>query len=442
MEGHSNKQLTEILGMQKTNLSRAFNELEKQEVVFRGEPKKSIEGRNYTVTPYYINVRHPEESKKELQFFESIIKKILEVNEMDFFLKLLRSKYANKLMEKYGFISMFNILKKNNGNNNLNRTVFQSILHQPAFINEIERYPDIIKEESEYKDTMVLLNNNNLIRALENFTSLDAVQFYRDTIGNKYGNLFREIYQDYFSESFNKFVDLDIVLSPFTSYPINDPIRLLFEKPFERLYDNAYLIEALDYELFIQRAYIVYSNFAEILYRGMRYLTSQEIDLLGYRIRELEKQKDETDLDYQDEENDEKMAYLDEKMNSLYNIEKSLDIVLKTSIFYWNIASNRIDSIYQKLNLAKKNNKISSVKCRIFTDDKTLKIIDLETNESILDSSDSMEIMGTYFLLDILLDNCRDPFAYLRPCNVFKESELNAERKTYEELLEDLSSKF
>ncbi|MFZ3147303.1 hypothetical protein [Methanothrix sp.] len=314
--------------------------------------------------------------------------------------------------------------------------------NQPAFIIEIERYHETIKNDSEYADVMVVLGSdkNNLIGLLNYFDPLDAIQLYRDTIGNKYGNLFREIHEHYFSESFKNFVDLDIFLSPFTSYPVEDPIRILFERPFERLYDNAYLIEALDYERFIQRAYVVYSNFAEILYQGVRHLTSQEIDLLDYRIRELEKRKDTTELDYWDEENDVEMAYLDKKMNSLHHIEKSLDIVLKASIFYWNIASNRIDSIYRKLILENKC-KTDSGKYQILTDDKGLKIINLGTNKSILDSSDSMKIMGTYFVLDVLLDNCRDPFNFLRPCDVFKEAGLNAERKTYKELLEELNSK-
>jgi hypothetical protein len=110
----------------------------------------------------------------------------------------------------------------------------------------------------------------------------------------------------------------------------------------------------------------------------MRYLTSQEIDLLDYKIRELERQKDTTDLDYWDEEKDEEMTYLGEKMRSLYNI-RSLDVVLKTSIFYWNIASNRIDSLYEKLNPEKKN---LSGKYRICTKDRFLKVIDLETHEN------------------------------------------------------------
>lgn len=442
MDGYSNKQLTKLLGMQKTNLSRALGELEEHGVILRGEPRKSMEGKRYIEMPYYINVTHPEESRKDLRFFEFIIKKTVEINNGSICPKLLKSKYVNKLIEKYRFVSLFDILKKYNDNDVFNSIVSQSILHQPAFIIEIERYHETIKNDSEYADAMVVLGSdkNNLIGLLNYFNPLDAIPLYRDTIGNKYGNLFREIHEHYFSESFKNFVYLDIFLSPFTSYPVDDPIRILFEKPFERLYDNAYLIEALDYELFIQRAYVVYSNFAEILYQGMRHLTSQEIDLLDYRIRELEKLKDTTELDYWDEENDVEMVYLDKKMNSLHHIEKSLDIVLKASIFYWNIASNRIDSIYQKLIFEKKYNKTASGKYRILTDDKGLKVIDLWTNKSILDSSDSMKIMGTYFLLDVLLDNCRDPFTFLRPCDVFKETGLNVERIIYEELFEKLNS--
>jgi predicted transcriptional regulator len=46
IKGLSNKQLTEILGKRKTNLSRALGELEEQGIIFKGEPRKSIEGKN------------------------------------------------------------------------------------------------------------------------------------------------------------------------------------------------------------------------------------------------------------------------------------------------------------------------------------------------------------------------------------------------------------
>ncbi|MFZ3147304.1 MarR family transcriptional regulator [Methanothrix sp.] len=133
MEGYSNKQLTKLLGMQKTNLSRALGELEEHGVILRGEPRKSMEGKRYTETPYCINIMHPEESRRELKFFEFIIKKTVEMNKGSFCLKLLKSKYVNKLIEKYRFVSLFNILKKYNDNDVFNRIFSQSIL-QPACI--------------------------------------------------------------------------------------------------------------------------------------------------------------------------------------------------------------------------------------------------------------------------------------------------------------------
>ena len=54
IKGLSNKQLTEILGRRKTNLSRALGELEEQGIIFKGEPRKSIEGKKYTEIPYYL----------------------------------------------------------------------------------------------------------------------------------------------------------------------------------------------------------------------------------------------------------------------------------------------------------------------------------------------------------------------------------------------------
>jgi hypothetical protein len=53
-----------------------------------------------------------------------------------------------------------------------------------------------------------------------------------------------------------------------------------------------------------------------------------------------------------------------------------------------------------------------------------------------------MKVIRTYFLLDVLLDNYKDPFTYLRPCRIFQDTGLNVEIKPYEELLEKLNSKF
>ena len=55
-------------------------------------------------------------------------------------------------------------------------------------------------------------------------------------------------------------------LSPYFSYPIYDPIQILLSKPFDRLYDDIYILDKYDLKLMAERIYLVYSNFAEFLF--------------------------------------------------------------------------------------------------------------------------------------------------------------------------------
>ncbi len=323
-----------------------------------------------------------------------------------------------------------------------NKKASHSLLSQPAFLGEIQRYSDNIRRDVEYLDCPITAYNipeNNLIKLLEDFEPIESINFYRSKVKDTYSNLIRDFGGEGYSENLHKLIDLDMLLSPFISYPVSDPLKLLFMKPFERLYDDVYLMDESDYERFVQRAYIIYSNFSDILSQGMRFLRSEEIYRLDYGIRQLEEEKATTDLDYWDDDKDILMEHMFERIDSLDNIEKSLGTLIKTSIFYWNLTSSRLDSLCQKLNYGKDHK--GSGKYHIFTDNNGIKAIDLETNEDIFSPEDSKEIIGAYFLMDVLLDNIRDPFTYLRPCNVFSEVGLKAETKTYKKLLADFKSR-
>jgi hypothetical protein len=288
---------------------------------------------------------------------------------------------------------------------------------------------------------MVLFNNDrdNFINLLTYLGQMEAIQFYRNQIGETYSELFKEIHGNYFSENFYKYIDLDIFISPFTSYPINNPVQILFGRPFERLYDNLYFIDEADYKKAIQRAFIVYDNFEEILYNAMKYLLIEKKDCLDYKIREFDWKNDYCDEEYREEESCKIAACLDEKMKSLCNKELPLNNILKASIFYWNITSYRIDSLFQKLRFYKELIHTSYENCRIFNDEKVLKIINLETDEFIIDPNELRDIDRAYFLIDVMIDNtCEDIFTSLRPCNIFHEKGFDVKIRSYDELLENL----
>jgi hypothetical protein len=96
------------------------------------------------------------------------------------------------------------------------------------------------------------------VEILQNFAPYESLIFYKKVINKTYSDLYGKIAaksgaKD--SDLLRKFLEYDISLNPFTSYPINDPIMLLFMRPFERIYDDIYLIEKSDQDMMVQRAY-------------------------------------------------------------------------------------------------------------------------------------------------------------------------------------------
>lgn len=247
--------------------------------------------------------------------------------------------------------------------------------------------------------------------------------------------MIRDPNEAFFSESLKEFVDLDIFLSPLTAYPVNNPIRLLFARPFERLYNDVYLIDESDYEKFIRRAYLLYSNFSEILAQGIRYLIWETDSCVDYEICDLGRLEDITDPEFWAECHY-AADYFRNDLISLYDTGGTLENILKTLILHWNNASNRIDSLCTILEYLCDNSRYY----HIIIEDIGFDIIDLGTNMSIFGHGKLVKPSGTHFLMNIISDFCGDPFTDFRPCRAFEELGLDVERKTYDELLEDLRS--
>jgi len=78
---------------------------------------------------------------------------------------------------------------------------------------------------------------------LESFTEKDAVNFYRENIHeNVKEGLSKLKEQAVISKGLFKFLVCDNFLSPLTSYPGKGTLQLLFSQPFQRIYDEAYLM--------------------------------------------------------------------------------------------------------------------------------------------------------------------------------------------------------
>jgi hypothetical protein len=236
-----------------------------------------------------------------------------------------------------------------------------------------------------------------------------------------------------------KFVDLDIFLSPLTSYPVNDPIHLLFARPFERLYDDIYIIEEADYYKMIKRAYIVYYRFSDILYPGIRYLKSEKLDNLDWKLKTIYDKMDLREYYSEEKEYQEDQAkFLGAEIDSVSNVDAHLDVLAKSAIFYWNAASRRLDTLFNELNYLHEANGRNG-KYHIFSDNKGLKIVDLEKNSIIASSDINKDLIDPYFLLDISVDKSSNPFFNLRPCDIFYNQGLKLEERTYDDILNELN---
>lgn len=390
--------------------------------------KKKSRGNSGSDIYYYIGPKDIASSLERLNIFHIILNSILTECESNVQKRFLASKYVNFLIKICGLSSVYKILKKYMGTE-FRRIGSHALLSQPALIEEYKKFPQLLKEEAaiDYGITMYLdQGGRDFMSILQDLDPIIAVRFYRTNIKDSFSQLYREFDGKYESDGLKEFADYDVLLSPFTSYPLNDPAYLLLLKPFERIYADAYIFNEIDYMDFIKRAYIVFSNFAEILSNGIDYLSLHEIDQLDQKILDIERYEDMTD-EYLRRDDSLHKEYIDFRWEYLHNIKNHIEIPVKLSIYYWNIASRRFDLLKGYL---------SEGKHHIFSDNGSIQIIDLKTGELLLNKHESMEIMSNISLLS----GPDDPFLEIWPCNAFYELELNPEAITYSEILEKVKS--
>ncbi|MDD2835365.1 MAG: hypothetical protein PHY05_04380 [Methanothrix sp.] len=389
----------------------------------------------------------------DLDTFKKIFYIYLNLNdEIEGFLK---SNYVNILIKKFGFLEIYRVIKAHLERTEFRRKASSALLGQQALAEEYIKYKEFIRRDLESSYYQTVLPNirddpkvfvyppmpkYDLFEPLSNLNLLDSINFYRKNLNSTYIRFYRHLIGDYIDKSMKKYVDLDIYLSPLTSYPVNDPVHLLFAKPFERLHDDIYIFEDADYYKMIKRAYIVYSHFPEILYSGTNYLKNEMVDRLDWDIKKIYFEMDTSDLSH-DEKQDlsSDISSISKKMDSIWNIDRSIETLLKINIFYWNASSRRLDILFKELTRLRKNN--SNKYYHILSDNKGLRIFDLETNCCIISQDTKKESIDPYFLLEISSDPLTNPFSVLRPCNIFYDERLKLKEQTYDGILAELRLK-
>jgi hypothetical protein len=192
-------------------------------------------------------------------------------------------------------------------------------------------------------------------------------------------------------------------LSPLTAHPLNSTLKILFPKPFERIYEDAYLIDGEAFWVLSGRAAAIYNNFSDFLFEYFKY-------------------------------------------NSLSREDR--EIVTKQMIYSWNVASTRFDVVCNFLaELYEK--KLGSGNYHLKSNGLDFNVIDLVDKKQLLPShiSSSLLVFGSTprVFTTSELENERvypaimkDPITSLRPCLTFKDMDWRYDFITIEEILTKL----
>ena len=283
-------------------------------------------------------------------------------------------------------------------------------------ISEVRAQPEVFDEYSEKRiyylsDELneigkeLIPNEIGLIKILEDFEPVDAIRFYRENIHlSVIEGLERLAENGTITEGLHQFLIFDNYLSPFTSYPVNGTLQLILPQPFQRIYEDIYLLNGESFELMSTRAAAIYNYFHDILFELIR--------------------SDPPD-------------------------GKALRTITKQMIFHWNMASTRFDLICICLDeLIKKSVHISNY--HLGFDGLSYVITDLDSNKQLLPNEKARSILveGSIPLIfkEVSHNLCcselmDDPTTRLRPCMTFKDMDWRFDFIPIEDILTKLESK-
>jgi hypothetical protein len=194
-------------------------------------------------------------------------------------------------------------------------------------------------------------------------------------------------------------------------------------RPFERIYEDVYFTDKSDYDILVKRAYFLYSNFAEILLSGIASIRKDDEYL-----------KDFLTLGVGPEEEQilKKCYFLRVQISDLFCRREYLNSLIKELIFYWNIASLRLDWLYYELiNISQISPEIKKYPYLYEWGDSLTDLPLIDINKNIFHP----EITAGSMMLTALWCGETDPFTTLRYCYCFKELGLEEKQIKIEELV-------
>jgi hypothetical protein len=414
-EGHANNDLCKRLGKNDLgNMSRFLKAMQEDGLIHKGSSRPTSNPRSKRPgspeQPFYID--------KNDDFYSSFVDYVVKEDLKDDLAIFLRSNHMNGIIAEKGFIFAYGLIKKHLLQNpeiksiasrellSLSETakyyeIYDTLgvrtgqvdgkfkeLFEPASFDPSVSDNQGFKEEFKflycYDDSEPLsavFPNDKGIKILGEFDFMFSVEFYRKNIFRFFKNYYKRLEEKgEISSGFREFMELDSYLSPLTSYPVNNSLYLIFIPPFQRIYDDVFLLEKEDVAHFILRAQIIYNNFQDILLERNKNL------ILDHDILELE---------------------------------------AKAFTYHWNVAITRFDLICDYVHYFYETKGFK--KFHLTSEGNRFYIIDLETNKQVLPLLAESDTL-LYGLLPTDEDSpekssCSklmgDPFGYLRPSKYF-----------------------
>jgi hypothetical protein len=131
---------------------------------------------------------------KELAVFDKLLEIYMPAGCREF----LESEFINRLLDYYGFIKVFNLIKKEFHDNNFKKLASSVLFKQPALIKEYSNYPNVLAEMPEFLYDLAITpfpHDDDIIKMLSLLDQLSAIEFYRERIGNTYKELYKKKYR-------------------------------------------------------------------------------------------------------------------------------------------------------------------------------------------------------------------------------------------------------
>jgi len=325
--------------------------------------------------------------------------------------KFLCSAYVNGLIKKYGFFSnsptcVYNLIRDYLHEEGFEGSASLMLWNHPSVK---EEYSSVLKQlredtaSSDHQAFMPPLDHENHISILANLDREIGILFYRMKLEKEIIAICRDEAERSGLKNLTDFMELDIHLNPFISYPINFPPALLLRRPFERLYDDIYIFGSVDFKKLMMRAYIFYNNFAEFFSSAIRHQISDQ-------------SKNKRDLS---------------TMSKIKNIES----IIRQAIFYWNVSSFNFDWVCTSLEPLLESNQNGKYYIKLANEGIYIEDLGPVIDEKIYIKS-NIPVSG-YFIYEM-----EDMFGHLRPSEFFKKIGLEVESMTYERIISEFNESF